>query len=100
MNPILKKNLLFALSGVWLTAMSCTSSPQTASEASAIDDVYKNLPFEMDAIERPVFPDYRVSICDFGAQNGGKSLCTDAINEAIRSVHERGGGTVVIPAGL
>lgn len=100
MNPILKKNLLFVLSGVWLTAMSCTSSPQTASETSATDDVYKNLPFEMDAIERPVFPDYRVSICDFGAQNGGKSLCTDAINEAIRSVHERGGGTVVIPAGL
>lgn len=56
MYPILKKNLLLALSGAWLAAASCTTSPQTAPEASPADDVYKNLPFEMAAIERPFSP--------------------------------------------
>ena len=57
MYPILKKNLLLALSGAWLAAASCTTSPQTAPEASSADDVYKTLTFEMASIERTVCPD-------------------------------------------
>ena len=62
--------------------------------------IYKDLPFEMPQVARPSFPDYRVDIRDFGAVSDGKTRCTEAINNAISHVNAKGGGTVVIPAGL
>ena len=73
---------------------------QTDGLLDVVKRVYENVPFEMPEVLKPVFPDYQVNIRDFGAKSGGKELCTEAINEAIRTVHKRGGGTVVIPAGL
>lgn len=62
--------------------------------------VYENLPFNMPQVERPVFPDYAVSILDFGAKGDGITLNTKAIGEAIKAVNAKGGGKVVIPAGV
>lgn len=39
------------------------------------------------------------TVADFGAAGDGKSLDTDAINRAIASCSERGGGTILFPAG-
>ena len=64
------------------------------------DDIYQDIPFEMQAVALPTFPDYRVSIVDFGATAGAGTLNTQAIDAAIRHVNGKGGGTVVIPAGL
>ncbi len=61
---------------------------------------YNNVPFEMPEVVRPTFPDYTVDIRDFGAISDGRTLCTDAINNAITDVNNKGGGTVLIPAGL
>lgn len=100
MYSILKKSLIVSVAGTLLAATSCVTAPQTPQGDAVSGGVYENLPFAMPEVQRPVFPDYRVSICDFGAEEGGRVLCTEAINAAIRSVHEKGGGTVVIPAGL
>ena len=62
--------------------------------------MYADLPFSMPTIERPVFPDYQVNICDFGAKSDGVTLNTEAINNAIKAVHDKGGGKVIIPEGL
>lgn len=62
--------------------------------------VFNNLPFEMEPVELPVFPDYSVSITEFGAVGDGITLNTEAINNAIKKVHEQGGGKVVVPEGL
>ena len=51
-------------------------------------------------MEQPVFPEYSVNITDFGAVADGKTLNTEAINNAIKDVNSKGGGKVVIPAGL
>lgn len=68
---------------------------------SSIDNsIYENLPFSMPQVIQPSFPDYTVNIKDFGAQADGKTLNTQAINNAIKAVHEKGGGKVVIPEGL
>jgi polygalacturonase len=56
-------------------------------------------PFGEFTFERPVFPDAKVSITDFGAQVGGIFKNTQAINTAIKQLSESGGGTVVIPKG-
>lgn len=64
------------------------------------DDIYANLPFKMDKVKLPSFPDYEVNILKFGACPDGITLNTEAINNAIKEVHEKGGGTVVVPAGL
>ena len=40
-----------------------------------------------------------VNILDFGAIDDGITLCTEAIQSAIDSIHKNGGGKVVIPRG-
>lgn len=86
------KSRLFALSIFLLVAV--------ASMAQDNDPIYAGVPFEMTRVERPSFPDYRVDIRDFGAVSDGTTLCTEAINKAIAHVNGRGGGVVVVPAGL
>lgn len=51
-------------------------------------------------VEEPVFADYTVSIEDFGAVKGGVVSNTEAINNAIKDVNKKGGGHVVVPAGI
>lgn len=57
-------------------------------------------PFEMEVPELPSIPDYKVNIKDFGAVGDGETLNTEAIKKAINNCSEKGGGTVIIPAGL
>lgn len=70
-------------------------------KAISIDTGYfENLPFEMDAIETPRFSDLELSILESGAVGDGITDNTQAINNAIKSVSEQGGGSVIIPAGI
>jgi len=50
-------------------------------------------------IVKPVFPDNKVSIVDFGAVPDSTTDCTEAIKMAIDSCYALGGGTVVVPEG-
>lgn len=63
-------------------------------------DYFEGLPFEMDVIERPQFPDRELNILETGAVGDGITDNTDAINNAITSLSQQGGGTVIIPAGI
>jgi polygalacturonase len=72
---------------------------QTAGQTYT-NEFYQSLPFKMQPVARPSFKAYEVNIRDFGAQPGGIFLNTEAINKAIRAVNKKGGGRVIIPAGL
>lgn len=63
-------------------------------------DIYKGVEFDMPRVQLPVIPDYSVSIKDFGAESGGRFLNTRAFADAIEAVSEKGGGKVIIPAGI
>nr|WP_239469071.1 glycoside hydrolase family 28 protein [Bacteroides caecigallinarum] len=84
-----------------LLPVACAQKNEMQKLESVIDEgVYEGLPFEMQQVEQPVFPEYSVNITDFGAVADGKTLNTEAINNAIKDVNSKGGGKVVIPAGL
>lgn len=61
---------------------------------------FEGIEFEMPSIHEPDIPDFEVSILDFGAVEGGQVLNSEAFNDAIQAVSEKGGGRVVIPAGI
>ncbi|KAA6340112.1 Polygalacturonase [termite gut metagenome] len=82
-----------------LLTISCKNTCDQ-SESLIDNGIYDNLPFDMPIVEQPVFSKYEVSILDFGAKSDGITINTEAINNAIKAVNEKGGGKVVVPAGL
>ena len=79
---------------------ACQSTSTEQHNDTYIEDLYEALPCDMPGVQRPSFPDYQVDIRDFGAKADGETLNTEAINNAIKAVSEKGGGKVVIPEGL
>ena len=99
MNKLFKNIIVLAAA---IVPLSCAQQKQdVTSSVECIDmSVYDGLPFEMARVEQPSFPEYSVSITDFGAVADAKTLNTEAINNAIKEVNSKGGGKVIIPAGL
>ena len=68
------------------------------------DNPYKkymeDLPFDMPDLEPPTFPEYTVNIKDFDAIGDGKFLCTEAFAKAIENLSGKGGGKLLVPAGI
>lgn len=63
-------------------------------------DYYKNLPIELQQVTAPTFANATVNIVDFGATGDGQTLCTEAIQKAINELSKKGGGKVIVPAGI
>ncbi len=93
-------NMAALLVGMLFLTGCCDKTTQSDSTVADNACVYENLPFEMPEVKRPSFPDYQVNIIDFGAKGDGVTLNTEAINKAIQQVSDKGGGKVVIPAGI
>lgn len=68
--------------------------------AGEFDKYTSDLDFDMPELNTPVFPDRIVKITDFGAVNDARTVNTDAINNAIVSCSEAGGGQVLVPEGI
>ena len=64
------------------------------------DYLYANLPFSMHKVEAPVFKNNTVSVSDFGGQGDGYTLNTDAFKKAIGELSKKGGGKLIVPAGV
>ena len=62
--------------------------------------LYEDLKFDMARVSRPQIPARDADITDFGAVGDGLTLNTDAITAAIDYLFERGGGHVIVPAGI
>lgn len=87
---------LFAVIAFFAT--SCAQ--KVKSDSSQESDIYEGLEFEMPRVQEPVIPDYEVNIKDFGAVSGGQILNSQAFADAIDAVSKKGGGKVIIPAGI
>ena len=98
---------LFMMLGI-IPLSSCKTTPSVKVAVPEKDQVGAlNLPdtiapvtapFEMPVFTRPVFNDLSVSIVEYGAQP--ETMVTSNIQKAIEEVSAKGGGTVVVPAGV
>ncbi|MCC9168216.1 glycoside hydrolase family 28 protein [Pontibacter harenae] len=83
---------------------SATSSTTTANGASSASNIeatlYDGLEFYMPRVQEPSFPNYSVSITEFGAVGDGLTKNSEAFKKAIAAVAAKGGGRVVIPRGM
>ena len=60
----------------------------------------QGLPFNMPEIHAPTIADNSVTLSQFGADNTGQKLCTDAFVKAIDALSAKGGGHLVVPRGV
>lgn len=95
MNKLFYSSLVFFLSGIFFA--SCAEQSQTSYK---YEYLYKDLPFEMPKVQRPVFPGNQVSITDFGGKGDGVTLNTEAFTKAMEALSQKGGGTLNVPFGV
>ena len=76
--------------------VSCAST----RSAYKYESLYENLPFEMPKVQAPVFPKNQVSLLDVGGKPDGITLNTKAFERAMKSLSDRGGGTLIVPKGI
>jgi len=67
---------------------------------NAYDKYYKDIPFPMQKIKSPAFKNNTVSINEVGGKGDGISLNTEAFQRGIESLSKKGGGKLVVPAGI
>lgn len=74
--------------------LSCKSAKK------AYGQYMKGLPFEMQAPKLPSIPSRSVSVKDFGGVGDGVTLNTEAFAKAMGQLSAKGGGHLVVPAGI
>jgi polygalacturonase len=95
-NHLLRQLSLIVLIGLGIS--SCKNNiPQSLYSYGYL---YKDLPFEMPVLTPPSFPDYDVCITEFGGSGDGTALNTEAFAKAIEHLSRKGGGRLIVPAGV
>lgn len=89
-----------AIAAAATTCLSaCLNNSQTSSEHE-FSYLYENLPFEMGQVSRPVIPNREANLLDFGGNGNGTELNTEAFQNAINWLSDKGGGHLIVPAGI
>lgn len=95
------KRIFFPLfCAVVLIACTDNSGATLPGTANEYEYLYKDLPFEMPLLQKPVFPANRLSVAECGGDGNGIALNTEAFEEAMSRLAEKGGGTLVVPFGI
>ncbi|HUI06793.1 MAG TPA: glycoside hydrolase family 28 protein [Verrucomicrobiae bacterium] len=80
--------------GRWLACL-CVLLGVSVSAAAVADDQ-----FQMPQVKEPAIPARVVNLADVGGRPDGKTLNTEIIARAVSSLAEKGGGKLVVPAGI
>lgn len=94
--------VLAAACCLFVSGYSRAVIPSADSQVSQdeIARLTSDLPFPMQPIKLPSFPNRTVKITDFGAMGDGHALNTEAFAKAIESCAKAGGGKVIVPSGI
>ena len=79
---------------------ACNAPQYQTTKQSEINVLTKSASFDMPKVAVPEFPNRTYNVLDFGADNTGVALATEAIQSAIDQCTAEGGGTVIIPEGI
>ena len=90
------KSRTITLSLVLSLALLCSCD----KECKRLDSLYEGLPFEMPKVALPDIPSRSVCLTDFGGVGDGVSFNTEAFAKAIEALAQKGGGRLVVPAGI
>lgn len=94
---------LMTLGMAALLFVACTEKEGKTTTEQPKDEtatIYEGVEFDMPKVKETSFPDYKVSIADFGAVGDGIQSNTNAFADAIADVSKQGGGKVVVPRGM
>ncbi len=80
--------------------LQCITTGLLQAASFPYEELYRNLPFQMERVDRPSFPSNTVLLTDFGAKGDGSTLCTSAFSDAIDALTQKKGGTLVVPQGV
>ena len=86
------RKALIATVALWLAAHSAS--------AEDYSKYYSNLPVEIEQVKEFAIPSYEVKITDFGGVNDGITLNTEAFEKAMAHLSQKGGGHLIVPAGI
>ena len=92
------KSMSLLITVIAVFMLSCSAKSDKNNNSNAIK--FEGIEFDMPEIRKPLIPKNEVNILDFGAVSGGQVLNTDAFEKAINEVGKKGGGKVIIPAGI
>ncbi|MBR6829494.1 MAG: glycoside hydrolase family 28 protein, partial [Paludibacteraceae bacterium] len=87
-----KLTILLLAAAVLLGA--CNAPQYQTTKQSEINALTKSASFDMPKVAVPSFPNRTFNVLDFGADNTGVALATEAIQSAIDQCTAEGGGTV------
>ena len=91
---------LFRKAMMPLLAFSFIVVSCSAGAKNPYEKFYKDLPFEMVRLKAPVFPRYSVKLTDFGGVGDGVTMNTEAFSKAFEALEKKGGGKLIVPAGV
>lgn len=83
-----------------IMTLALTMLLSIATYAADYGTYYQNMPVKMQQPEVAVIPDYSVNLKDFGAVGDGITLNTQAFDKAIKALDKKGGGHLIVPAGV
>ncbi len=89
-----------AASAAMMLALSLGAKGHVCSHQADYSSYYKNSPIELTPVSAPVIPDYSVSLKDFGGVDDGVTSNTEAFAKAIAHLAQKGGGHLIVPAGM
>ncbi|WP_052345359.1 glycoside hydrolase family 28 protein [Alkaliflexus imshenetskii] len=94
------KNLKLTLWSATLAVMLFTACHSPKNAGPDYSWVYDNIEFDMPKVKEPVFPNNSINITDLGAVADGQTLNTEIFAKAIDMMVAKGGGRVIVPAGI
>lgn len=94
-----RAQLVFLSALILFSQYACAQQKQDKDEYK-YEYLYKDLPFDMPRVQRPVFPNNEVSIADFGGVSDGVTLNTEAFAKAMDALSSKGGGVLNVPSGV
>ncbi|MBS2099690.1 glycoside hydrolase family 28 protein [Carboxylicivirga linearis] len=97
---LLRIQYLLLATGLLAVSITGCCNAEENNEVCKELDIYGNLEFEMPRVKEATFPDYSVSILDFGAVSDGYTDNSKAFFDAIYAVAGKGGGKVIVPRGI